>query len=279
MYVLINDHIISEEKAYIHIKDRGFLLSDGVFETLKVQNGHIEFFNAHYERLKYSATTLFIPFHYNADALKAMCLELIKENELNHSIASMRITLTRGIGLRGINFPEKPTPTLLITAAPYHQPVSDQYSRAFITSIIRNQYSPITKLKTLNYFEPILARNEAHSNGFDEGIMLNTNGFITECSTANIFFVKDNIVITPSAENGILPGIIRNHIIVLCHKNNIKLIEKSVSVNDAMNADEVFQTNSLIGIQPISQINEKKFSVDNFIFFKKISDFYKNNII
>lgn len=279
MYVLINDHIISEEKAYIHIKDRGFLLGDGIFETLKIQNGCIEFFDAHYERLKYSANTLFIPFHYNANELKTMCLALVKENDLTHSIASMRITLTRGIGLRGINFPEKPMPTLLITTAPYHQPVSDQYLRAFITSIKRNQYSPITKLKTLNYLEPILARNEAQTRGYDEGIMLNTDGFITECSAANIFFVKDNTVVTPSVESGILPGITRNQVIKLCDKNNIKIIEKNISIDDAITADEVFQTNSLIGIQPISQINERKFSVGNFILFKKISDSYKNSII
>ena len=271
MHVLINDHIISEEKAYIHIKDRGFLLGDGVFETLKVQNGHIEFFEAHYERLKDSAITLFIPFDYNTSTLKTMCLALIKENKLDHSIASMRITLTRGIGLRGINFPENPMPTLLITVAPYHQPQNDQHPRAFITSIKRNQYSLITKLKTLNYLEPVLARNAAQLKGFDEGIMLNTSGFIAECSTANIFFVKGDKVITPSVESGILPGIIRNHIIELCNKNNINIIEKSVSIDDAINADEIFQTNSLIGIQPISQINEKKFSVINFILFNKIS--------
>ncbi|MCX7121681.1 MAG: aminotransferase class IV [Gammaproteobacteria bacterium] len=279
MHAFINRTIITEEKAYIHIKDRGFLLGDGIFETLKVQNGHIEFFDAHYERLKYSAATLFIQFEYEADFLKNICLKLLKKNKLENGIASIRITLTRGIGLRGINFPEKQNSTLLITTAEYHPPESDIYPRAMITNIKRNPLSPITKFKTLNYLEPILARNEAQSNGFDEGIMLNTDGFITECSIANIFFIKDMVVMTPSVESGILPGIMRNHVIKLCHKNNIQIIEKKISVDDALNSDEVFQTNSLIGLQILSQINDKKFSVGDYTLSKKIESILLSSVL
>ena len=276
MHVLINDNIITEEKAYIHTKDRGFLLGDGIFETLKVQDGHIEFFEAHYKRLQNSSTALFIPFQYELSTLKKMCLTLIKENGLETGSASMRITLTRGIGLRGINFPENQIPTLLVTVTPFHSPAFNQYPRAFITSIKRNQHSPIIKLKTLNYLEPILARNEALLNGFDEGIMLNTDGFITECSVANIFFIKNDTVMTPSIESGILPGIIRSYVIDICRKNNIPIFEKEISIADALNADEAFQTNSLIGIQPLSQINNKKLLTDNFCISKEIICSYKN---
>lgn len=109
--------------------------------------------------------------------------------------------------------------------------------------------------------------------------MLNIDGFITECAIANIFFVKNNTVITPSIECGILPGIIRNHVIRLCHKNDIKIFEGKISIDDALNADEVFQTNALIGIQPLSQINEKKLSVNGCIFTKKIIDLLSQKVI
>lgn len=276
MHAFINTNIITDEKAYIHIKDRGFLLGDGIFETIKVRNGHIEFFNAHYERFLNSANALFIPFSYTAVMLQNMCLELIKKNNLLNEIASIRITLTRGAGSRGIDFPDQSTPTLFITATKYHQPNCNQYTRSFITSIKRNPYSPITTLKTLNYLEPILARHEAKSHGFDEGIMLNTHGFITECSVANFFLVKDNIVMTPSIESGILPGIMRNHIINLCHKHHIKIIEKNISITDALTADEAFQTNSLIGIQLLSEINNHKMSAETFTVSKKIMHYYEN---
>lgn len=281
MHILINGDIITEEEAYIHIKDRGFLLGDGVFETLKVQDGQIEFFEAHYERLKNSAAALFILFPYECNILKKMCLELIRENGFENcgSSASMRITLTRGTGLRGINFSEKQTPTLLITVVPFHLPSAEHYPRAFITSIKRNQDSPITKLKTLNYLEPILARNEALSNGFDEGIMQNRDGLITECSTANIFFIKNNVVLTPSVESGILPGITRNYVIDVCRKNDIHVFEKEISVDDALGADEAFQTNSLIGIQLLSQINDKKLLTHDLCFSKKIMLMYQNDLM
>lgn len=263
MHVFINDCIIPEEKAYIHIKDRGFLLGDGIFETCKVQNGHIEFFDAHYKRLFDSAKTIFIPLNFSADALKKICQELVIKNKLMNKTAAMRITLTRGIGLRGINLPKKPNPTLVISMTEYH-PTNDQYPSALITSVKRNQFSPITKIKTLNYLEPILARNEAQSKGFDDGIMINIDGYITECSAANIFFVKNKSVLTPSIESGVLPGVVRERVIHLCRKNNISVIEKNITQDEALKSDEVFQTNSLTGIQPLSQINHIKFSIADF---------------
>lgn len=276
MYASINDNIITEEDSYIHIKDRGFLLGDGLFETCKVQNGQIEFFDDHYERLAHSANALMIPFEYEKLVLKKRCVDLIKINGLENKSASIRITLTRGIGLRGINLPEKPKPTLLITTAPYHAPTVEHPIRAMITSITRNPSSSITKFKTLNYLEPILARQEAQKYGFDEGIMLSIDGYVTECSVSNIFIVKNSGIITPSIDSGILPGIMRSHVISICHKNGYSILEKLVSVDELMDADEVFQTNSLINIQPISQINKKNYTTTHTV--KKIIELYKNSI-
>lgn len=277
MHISINGTIITEEKAYIHIKDRGFLLGDGIFETCKVQNGHIQFFDEHYSRLEDSAKKLFISFNYSAEEIKKICDQLIQINNLGSDDSVIRITLTRGIGLRGINLPEKPVSTLLVTTAKFHVP-HGQFPRIYITSIKRNALSPITKFKTLNYLEPILARQEAQSNGFDEGLMLNTDGYVTECSIANIFFVKKNRVITPSLDSGVLPGIMRDFVIHLCKKNNIVFSEKLISQDEAMDSDEIFQTNSLIGIQPISAINNKKFIVDNYAITQKLIRLYEDEI-
>lgn len=262
MYVFSNSRIISEEQAHIHIQDRGFLLGDGIFETLKVQNGHIQFFEDHYNRLIDSANKLSIPLNYSAKQIKIICIKLLLKNKLAEETASLRITLTRGIGLRGIQISDTAESTFFISASKYEN--KKIQPRALITSILRNPFSPIIKLKTLNYLEPIFARFEAQSKNFDEGIMLNINKCIAECATANIFFVKNNVVITPSIETGILPGIVRDKVISLCKKNNILVYEKIISQEEALDADEAFQTNSLIGIQPLSAINDKKFSIENF---------------
>ena len=274
MYVFLNNEIISDEKPYIYIKDRGFLLGDGIFETIKVQNGQIVFFDEHYRRLENSAKFLSIPMPYSQSSLKESCTTLIKKNNLYDSSAAMRITLTRGIGLRGINIPNEQNPTLLITVTNFNLQ-NTHYPTAMITSIKRNQYSPIIQHKTLNYLEPILARKEANESGFEEGIMLNTDGFITESSIANIFFVKNATVITPSINSGILPGIVREQIIKLCKKNKIPIIEKNISPSDIPDMDEAFQTNSLVGVQPLSAIDDKIFLVDSFSITQKISKLYE----
>lgn len=277
MYIFYNSSIVSNKKPYIHIKDRGFLLGDGIFETLKYLNGRIVFFDEHYIRLCNSANFLSIPMLYNEKELKEICLKLIEKNKLHDSTASIRITLTRGSGLRGIKIPEKQHPTLLVTALS-HTDSYDYHPTVMITSIMRNQYSPIVKHKTLNYLEPILARKEANSKGFDEGIMLNIDGYIAESSIANIFFIRDKEVITPPCSCGILPGIVRNKVIYLCKKNNISIVEKNILPADVFDMDEAFHTNSLIDIQAISTINEKKFLVGNSTATNKIFNLYQDYI-
>lgn len=274
MYIFLNGDIISDEKPYIQIKDRGFLLGDGIFETLKAQKGHLIFFDEHYYRLSNSAKFLSIPLPYSAKLLKEICMNLIKKNELSNSSVAMRITLTRGIGLRGINIPNEQSPTMLITVNNFAI-TNNSHPTAMITSIKRNQHSPIVQHKTLNYLEPILARHEAQTNGFNEGIMLNIDGFITECSVANIFFIKNNSVITPPINSGILPGIVRQKVINLCKSHDIPIFEKNIMPSEIFSMDEAFQTNSLIGIQPISKINDKEYFLNNFHTVKKIIKLYE----
>lgn len=273
MHIFMNGDIIPEVNAHIHINDRGFLLGDGLFETFKSESGDIQFFSEHFERLEKSAKFFSIPLLRDHSGLLEACNNLLHINNLLDTTASLRITLSRGVALRGINIPAEQNPTLLISASQYH-PSKDYYPSVFITSAQRNQHSPIVKHKTLNYLEQILARTEAQKNGFDEGLMINGDGFITECSCANIFFVRNEEVITPHIDSGILPGVVRRKVIDLCIKSNIRIIEKDVSVEEALGADEVFQTNSLIGIQYLSAINKKMFTPDAFKITKNISALY-----
>src|SRR3990167_2807354 len=232
MLLFINGDIIPEDNAHIHLKDRGLLLGDGIFETCKAEHGYILFFKEHYDRLKHSSEFLSIPLPYSQEQLFDICKNLLKSNVLKNDSAAILITLTRGEGLRGINFPDKPKPTLFVTTAKYAVP-TNYHPTALVTSIKRNPQSPIISHKTLNYLEPILARAEAQSKGYDEGIMINIDGFIAESSIANIFFITGNQVITPDLGSGILPGITRKLVIQLCQRNNIQIVEKKIPLSDA----------------------------------------------
>jgi branched-chain amino acid aminotransferase len=266
MYYLNDQFIESSYSTTINIADRGLLLGDGVFTTLKAQNGNLQFFSKHIDRLNPQALALFIQLQLDPASIANICKELLKLNNLEQNEAIIRITLTRGSDARGINITQTETqnPTLLITVAPYHNTIINPL-RLCITSIIRNEKSVLTQIKSLNYLDSILARNEAVVKGFDDGIMLNTQEMLTECSVANLFLLNSyNEIITPPISSGVLPGIYRQEIIYACSKLKIPLKERAISSNDLNQFVAGFITNCVIGIKEIALINDNLFIPANF---------------
>ena len=276
MKIYVNGTLQESSAPHIDVNDRGFSLGDGLFETIKYDGERLQFFEQHFQRFKLSAKTLFIPFEYSANDLQRVCLDLINQNKLEKQTVAIRLTLTRGVSKRGIAIHEQVSPTLVITSVPYQPPTT--YPKTYITTIRRNEYSPITQLKTTHYLESILARQSAVSSGYDEGIMLNTRGYITETSIANLFLVANNTVRTAPIHSGIMPGIIRGIIIQCCKLAEIDLVEEEIDRRSLDHVCEAFQTNSLIGIQPLSSINDIQLSLPpgNTV-TSKITSLYKKH--
>ncbi len=272
MKILINSNISSMNLPVIYSNDRGFLLGDGLFETIKVEKGHLLFFHEHYHRLADSALKLDIPFKFSVIELKNQCKQLLEINQIS-TAASIRITLSRGPSSRGIQAPFNRSPTLLITVTLFNSsnPISPTL---YVTNIKRNEASLLTRLKTLNCLELILARQEAIKAGYHEGLMLNTKGAVTETSIGNLFALINKKIFTPQIKDGLLPGITRDKIIKIANHIGKPIIEKTLYTEDLLKATEIFQTNSLIEIQSFSKINEhslltkEKATIANF-FFKK----------
>lgn len=255
MFIFINGSIVSEDVPVIYANDRGLLLSDGLFETIKSVNGALLYFDCHYHRLKKSAAILEIPLCYGLDELHDHCVQLLASNHLMNNLAAVRITLTRGRAERGISLASS-SPTLFITTAAYDNSNISTSIRMMITDIRRNEYSILTTLKTTQYLDSIMARQRAQECGFDEGMMLNTKGLLTESSVANVFFVRGNQLITPPVDDGVLPGIMRQHILDCCGILDISVVECSVAPADLQGMTAACQTNSLIGIQVIACFND-----------------------
>ncbi|AKQ33438.1 Branched-chain amino acid aminotransferase [Candidatus Coxiella mudrowiae] len=270
MKILINNNIDSMDSPVIHSNDRGFLLGDGLFETIKVEKGHLLFFQEHYHRLAASALKLEIPFKFSLIELKNQCKQLLEINRIS-TAASLRITLSRGPSPKGIQAPLNPSPTLLITVtlSSSSRPISPTL---YITDIKRNEASLLSRLKNLNCLELILARQEAIKAGYHEGLMLNTKGAITETSIGNLFALINEKIFTPRIEDGLLPGITRDTIIKIAAQIGKPITEKILYPEDLLKATEIFQTNSLIEIQSFSKINEHplltkgKATIANFFF-------------
>jgi branched-subunit amino acid aminotransferase/4-amino-4-deoxychorismate lyase len=148
-------------------------------------------------------------------------------------------------------------PTVLILAGhyqPYPKRIYQKGFRAIVSSIRRNSQSPLSSLKTANYLESILARQQARVVGSDEAIHLNEKGFLAEASMSNIFIVTDGILRTPGLENGILPGITRETVLELAPRLGINTFEHDIQLDEVLQAQEAFLTNSLIEVMPLTEM-------------------------
>src|SRR3990167_3643480 len=195
----LNGKIISETEARIDPQDRGFLLGDGVFETMACYQQVPFAFTEHWQRLIEATSFLKLPLPFSKNECHEIITRLLNVNHLSEDAGS-RITLTRGIGPRGIVPPSAPTVTTLITVFPVQR--NRVPSRVTVSDIRINEYSPLTRFKSLNYLHFILARQAAMQHGFDDASLLNTQGRVASGTAANVFFIKDNILSTPSLNEG-----------------------------------------------------------------------------
>ena len=255
MYIYLNGKFIKEESSAIAYNDRGLLLADGLFETLRVYDGSVFCLDQHYERLLSGCNVLGLPFLLTRQTLSAVLQELLEYNALMDKNAVIRLTLTRGPGPRGLVPPEEICPTVLITALPLLSNAPFPL-KLHVSHIRRNEFSPLSNLKSLCYLDNILAKMDAIKNGADDGLILNTSGKVVCVSAGNIFFVnRENVVLTPPIKDGVLPGVTRGVVIAICKKNNMILHECSLTLEEALFCQEVFVTNSLVEIQSVMSIN------------------------
>ena len=257
--VYLNGSLIPVEKARISPLDHGFLYGFGLFETMRAYGGKVFRLEKHLDRLARSAETLGLP-PVTLDLRKAV-MDTLYANKLTSARARIRVTVSAGEG--GI-VPDPASyagPTVLITAGqyqPYPDPVYEKGFRAILSSIRRNSQSPLTRLKSTNYLENLLAKQEAKAAGVDEAIFLNERDLLAEASMSNIFLVTDGVLKTPRLENGILPGITRDAVLELAQKLGIETIEEDIWLDELLEAQEAFLTNSLIEVMPLVKVAGKR---------------------
>ncbi len=254
--VYLNGRLIARDKAFISAMDYGFLYGFGLFETMRAYSGQVFRLEHHLSRLAHSALVLGLPI--GTLDLKGAVADTIRANKLSE--ARIRITVSIGEGATPPDPGTCKKPTVLILAdhyKPYLEKVYQKGFRAIISSIRRNSQSPLSRLKSANYLESILARQEARAAGVDEALLLNEKGLLAEASMSNIFLVTRGILRTPGQESGILPGITRQTILELAHELGIKTLEHDIKLEELFQAEEAFLTNSLIEIMPLTEIDGK----------------------
>lgn len=259
--IWVNGELLPADDAKISPLDRGFTLGDGLFETMRVRGGEIVRFEEHLARLRQGAHVIALSLPWTKKKLRAAASQTLEANGLQD--AFLRLTLTRGVpSVRGLLPGEKTTqPSLVIQCGEFHGYPPHLYQRgmwAIISSVRRNEHSPLANIKSLNYLDNILARQEAARKGADEALMLNTAGALVCASAANLFFVQGEQLITPSSSAGALPGTMRAYVIeALAPSLGLKALEDALLPNEIENMDEAFLTNALMGVMPLTKINGK----------------------
>ncbi|HYE50045.1 MAG TPA: aminotransferase class IV [Azospirillaceae bacterium] len=229
--------LVPAADARIDPADRGLLLGDGLFETMRVEAGAPLRLEAHLRRLREGARLLGLPVPRTDEALADAVAAVVRANGL--ADAAVRLTLTAGAGPRGLLRPDPCRPTLMLAAAPLPPPPGP--ARLVIAAVTRrNEHSPLSRVKSLNYLDGVLAREEAKARGADDAVLLNTAGRVAEATAANLFAVVDGTLVTPPLSDGVLPGTMRAEII-----RTRGAVERSLDVADLRRATEVFLTSAL----------------------------------
>lgn len=252
MYASINSTLISADNVFISAVGEGVAYGYGLFETLKIVNGTIIFMEEHFNRLRKGCTELGLHFNYDLKNLQKYAEELIRLNSI--FFGSLKILYLKN----------KNQYDLLITTNENIYTV-EKYMKGFhicIASAKRNPHSKLTYIKSNNYLENLMEKANANMKGFDEAIYFNVDDNLSEGSYTNIFFVRDNTVYTPSISCGLLPGIMRDKVIDLINKLSIKLEIGQFHKEDLLGAEEIFLTNSLMEIMPVTKLEEKIFRLE-----------------
>lgn len=223
--------------------DRGLLLADGIFDTALVLGGRVFRMEEHLERLAAAAGRLEIPAA-RKDLHAAM--SALAERQVNGSI---RLTVTRGPGPRGIALPPDPRPTILGASAPLTATAMFSAIRLDVSAIRRNETSPTTRVKSLAYLDAVLANHAARQAGADEALFLNTKDRVACSALANVFVLKDGELSTPPLADGVLDGITRRWVLAHAREFGLAVRERSLGLADFAGAT-VFLTNSLRLISP-----------------------------
>jgi branched-chain amino acid aminotransferase len=257
MKIFIDGKFYSERDAKVSVFDHGLLYGDGVFEGIRAYHGRVFKLKEHVERLFYSAKAILLQIPMSPEKVAAAVLESCRANKLRDGY--IRLVVTRGVGNLGLNPRNCKNPSVIIIADKIQVYPPELYARGMeIVTVptVRNLHSAVNPaIKSLNYLNNILAKIEANNAGVEEAVMLNAEGFVSECTADNLFIIKKGDLFTPPLSAGALYGITRQTVIELAQQSGIKVSEPNLTRYDLFNADECFLTGTGAEIMPVIKID------------------------
>lgn len=257
MLIYFNGRLVKKEDARVSVFDHGLLYGDGVFEGIRSYNCLVFKLKEHIERLYASAQGISLKIPIPKQQMQKAVIDTLVANKLKD--AYIRLVVTRGEGDLGLDPRNCPRPTIFIIADKIALYPQEMYKKGLtIVTVPTRRNAPEAlnpQIKSLNYLNNILGKIEAINAGVPEAIMLDQNGFVTECTGDNIFMIKDGALITPPVSAGVLNGITRFSVLGLAAKAGLEARECMITRFEVFNADEVFLTGTAAEIIPVVKID------------------------
>lgn len=258
--VNVNGRITGHRDAVVSVFDHGFLYGEGVYETLRTYGGRVFQYERHARRLRRSAQMIALDLPFTDAALADEIRRTISAAQVAGE-AYIRVLVTRGVGELTYDPKATPSPTLVIIVKPHVDPPAEAYRdgvRVVVVDVVRNHPGSVNPMiKSNNLMNSALAMQEALRHGAFEGVMRNYRGELTECTTANLFIVKDGVVKTPPLDAGLLPGITRECIFEVGRRAGIDVREAVLHDGDLYGADEAFLTSTTREAVPITRAGDR----------------------
>ena len=257
MKIYLDGQFVSEADAKISVFDHGLLYGDGVFEGIRMYHNRVFKLKEHIERLYWSAKALLLEIPMTQQEMIDATVETCRQNNLRDGY--IRLLVTRGKGTLGLDPRRCPKPSVIIIAATI-QLYPEKYYQEGLTIVTvpttRNLVNSVNPaIKSLNYLNNILARIEANNAGVEEAIILNSEGFVAECTGDNVFIVQKGRLYTPPLSAGALYGITRNTVLDVAKDLGIHSAEPNLTRYDIYNADEMFLTGTAAEIIPVVKVD------------------------
>jgi branched-chain amino acid aminotransferase len=255
--VHINGELIDKEDARISVFDHGLLYGDGVFEGMRSYSGSVFRLDEHLDRLWQSAAAIQLKIPVSKEEMAAAVNETLAANRIEDGY--IRLVVTRGAGTLGLdpNRCDQPQVIIITDLITLYPDEFYQDGLEIVTArTIRNHPQALDpQIKSLNYLNNILAKIEGLEAGCVEALMLNHQGEVAECTGENIFIVRDQQLLTPPLEAGILHGITRATVMELARNDGIDVVETTISLDDLYGADECFLTGSAAEVVPVIKVD------------------------
>ena len=258
--IWLDGKLVDENEAKISVFDHGLLYGDGIFEGIRFYSGRVFRLQEHIERLFDSAKAILMKTPWTIEEVCQATIDTCKANNLTDGY--IRLVITRGPGPLGLNPHQCPTPSMFIIASGITLYPDSCYENGLeVVTCSTRRPAPAAlspQVKSLNYLNNVMAKVEAIKAGAGEGLMLNEQGYVAECTGDNIFVIKKGKIATPPVSDGSLDGITRQVIFELAERLGYELAEKTMTRYDLYTADEIFLTGTAAEVIPMVKLDERE---------------------